>query len=180
MTLAAFVEWENARVEKHEFVSGEMFAMVGGRRVHGIVLGNAFTSLKQQLRGKSCRAFADSIKLQIGQDVFYPDVFVTGDPGDLCTKQIFSAPKLIVEVLSPSTEGYDRGLKFSLYRTLPSLAEYLLVHPDTREASLFRRDADGLFTLHDFSSAARIELASVGCMLDCDELFEGVEADPQA
>jgi Uma2 family endonuclease len=179
MSLDAFLDWENAQVEKHEFVRGEVFAMVGGRRVHGLVLGNAFASLKQQLRGTPCRAFADSMKLQIGQDIFYPDVFVTCDPGDLRTEQIFRAPKLIVEVLSPSTEGYDRGLKFSLYRTLPNLAEYLLVHPDTREASLFRRGADGLFTLHDFSNAARIELASVGCMLDCDELFEGVEAEPE-
>jgi Uma2 family endonuclease len=180
MTLAAFLDWENAQVEKHEFVRGEVFAMVGGRRVHGLVLGNAFASLKQQLRGTPCRVFADSMKLQIGENVFYPDVFVTCDPDDLRTEQIFRGPKLLIEVLSPSTEGYDRGLKFALYRGLPSLAEYLLVHPDTREASLFRRGADGLFTLHDFSNAARIELASVGCTLDRDELFEGVEAEPEA
>jgi Uma2 family endonuclease len=180
MTLAAFLDWENVQVEKHEFVRGEVFAMVGGRRVHGVVLLNAAVSLKQQLQGTACRVFADSMKVQIGQDIFYPDVFVTCDSADLRTDQIFRAPKLIVEVLSPSTEGYDRGLKFSLYRTLPSLAEYLLVHPDTREASLFRRGADGLFTLHDFSNAAQIELASVGCTLDRDELFEGIEAEPQA
>lgn len=180
MTLVAFLEWENAQIEKHEFVGGEVFAMVSGRRVHGVVLGNAFASLKQQLRGTPCRAFADSMKLQVGQDIFYPDVFVTRDPSDLRTEQIFRAPKVIVEVLSPSTEGYDRGLKFSLYRALPSLAEYLLLHPDTREASLFRRGADGLFTLHDFNNAARIELTSVGCTLDREELFEGIEAEPQA
>jgi Uma2 family endonuclease len=180
MTLAAFLDWENAQVEKHEFVRGEVFAMVGGRRVHGLVLGSAFASLKQQLRGTPCRVFADSMKLQIGENVFYPDVFVTCDPDDLRTEQIFRGPKLLIEVLSPSTEGYDRGLKFALYRGLPSLAEYLLVHPDTREASLFRRGADGLFTLHDFSNAALIELASVGCTLDRDELFEGVEAEPEA
>ena len=116
MTLAAYLDWENAQVEKHEFVRGEVFAMVGGRRVHGLVLGNAFASLKQQLRGTPCRVFADSMKLQIGEDVFYPDVFVTCDPDDLRTEQIFRAPKLLIEVLSPSTEGYDRGLKFALYR----------------------------------------------------------------
>ncbi len=180
MTLAAFLDWENAQVEKHEFVSGEVFAMVGGRRVHGLVLGNAFASLKQQLRGTPCGVFADSMKLQIGQDIFYPDVFVTCDAADLRTEQVFRAPKLIVEVLSPSTEGYDRGLKFSLYRALPNLIEYLLVHPDTREASLFRRGEDGLFTLHDFSNSAQIELTSVACTLSRDELFEGVEAEPEA
>jgi Uma2 family endonuclease len=180
MTLAAFLDWENAQVEKHEFVRGEVFAMVGGRRVHGAVLLNVASSLKQQLRGTPCGVFADSMKLQVGEDIFYPDVFVTCDADDLRTEQVFRAPKLIVEVLSPSTEGYDRGLKFSLYRALPSLAEYLLVHPDTREASLFRRGAEGLFTLHDFSNVAKIELVSVGCTLDRDELFEGVSAEPQA
>jgi Uma2 family endonuclease len=180
MTLDAFLQWENAQVEKHEFVRGEVFAMVGEPRVHGVMRGNAFASLQQQLRGTSCRAFADSMKLQIGQDIFYPDVFVTCDQGDLRTEQIFRAPTLIAEVLSPSTEGYDRGLKFSLYRRLPSLAEYLLVHPDTHEVSLFRRGADGLFTLHDFTNAARIELTSIGCTLDRDELFEGVQASPDA
>ncbi len=83
-------------------------------------------------------------------------------------------------MLSPSTEGYDRGVKFGHYRGLPSLLEYVLVHPDTREVSVFRRGAEGLFTLHDFSGAARIELACVGCALDRDELFDGVEAQPEA
>jgi Uma2 family endonuclease len=180
MTLTAFLDWENAQVEKHEFVRGEALATMDPRRVHGVVSLNAFVLLKQQLRGTACGVFASSMKLQIDQDIFYPDVFVTCDSADLRTEQIFRAPKLIVEVLSPSTEGYDRGLKFSLYRALPSLAEVLLVHPDTREASLFRRGADGLFTLHDFSNAAQIELASVDCTLDRDELFEGIEAEPQA
>ena len=180
MTLAAFLDWETAQVEKHEFVGGGILATNDSRRVHGIDSLNLFALLRQQLRGTACRAFANSMKLQIGQDTFYPDVFVTCDAADLRTEQIFRAPKLIVEVLSPSTEGYDRGLKFSLYRRLPSLAEYLLVHPDTREASLLRRGAEGLFTLHDFSNAARIELTSIGCALDRDDLFEGVEAEPDA
>lgn len=179
MSLDAFLDWEHEQPEKHEFVRGEVFAMVGGRRVHGVVLLNTASSLQQQLRGTPCRVFADSMKLQIGQDIFYPDVFVTCDAADLRTEHIFRAPKLIVEVLSPSTEGYDRGLKFSIYRALPSLAEYLLVHPDTGEASLFRRGGDGLFTLHDFSNSARIELASIGCGIDRDELFEGVEAESE-
>ncbi len=179
MTLAQFLEWENTQVEKHEFVRGDVFAMVGGRRVHGLVLLNAAASLKRQLRGTACQVFADSLKLQIGQDIFYPDVFVTCDPSDLRTEQIFAAPKLIVEVLSPSTEGYDRGSKFALYRGLASLLEYVLVHPDTREVSVFRRGTDGLFTLHDFSAARRVELASIGCAFEHEELFEGVERERQ-
>lgn len=84
-----------------------------------------------------------SAKVQAGDAILYPDVFVTCDAADLRTEQIFTAPTLIVEVLSPSTQAYDRGLKFTLYRRLASLREYLLVDPDTRELQLFRRSAGG-------------------------------------
>lgn len=175
MTLPEFLAWENEQVERNEFVNGEVYAMVGARRVHLIVVGNAFVALKQQLRGTRCRAFTESAKLQVGENILYPDVLVTCDPPDLRTEQIFRSPSLVIEVLSPSTEGYNRGLKFALYRSIASLREYLLVHPDTLEVTLFRRGGDGLFTLNDCTGAANIELHSVGCTLSATELFEGLE-----
>ena len=176
LSLQEFIAWENEQAEKHEFVRGEVFAMVGGRRVHNTVTGNIFASLKQQLKGSPCRAFVDSAKVAVeGDSVLYPDVFVTCDPKDLRTEQIFTAPTLVVEVLSPSTQAYDRGLKFTLYRKLPSLREYLLVDPDTRELQLFRRGADGRFTLHDLTGAPSVEFASIGCTVETDDLFEGIE-----
>jgi Uma2 family endonuclease len=102
-------------------------------------------------------------------------VFVTCDPQDLRTEQIFSAPTVIVEVLSPSTQAYDRGLKFTLYRSLPSLREYALVDPDTREVQLFRRGDDGLFTLHDLSGAPQLQFASIVCTVSAEDLFDGIE-----
>ena len=157
---------------------GEVFAMVGGRRVHNILAGNVFATLKQQLKGSPCFAFIENAKLQTAAgDIFYPDVFVTCDAQDLRTEQIFKTPTLIVEVLSPSTQAYDRGLKFTLYRSLASLREYALVDPDTREVQLFRRGADGLFTLHDLTGAAQVEFASIGCVVTADDLFEGIVPD---
>ena len=176
LSLQAFLDWENQQAERHEFHRGEVFAMVGARRIHGIVSLNIAASLKSQLKGSPCRAFADSMKIRIGIDtILYPDVFVTCDSADLRTEQVFTAPTVVVEVLSPSTQSYDRGSKFTFYRSLPSVREYLLVDPETREVQLFRRGADDLFTLHDLTGREQIRLESVGCELLAVDVFDGVE-----
>ncbi len=137
LSLFEFLDWENQQAERHELFRGEVFAMVGVRRVHGVVAGNVFASLKQQLKGTPCHAFTESLKVQVADDtIFYPDVFVTCDAADLKTDYIFKRPSLVVEVLSESTPDYDRGLKFALYRRLESLQEYLLIHPDSRLVEL--------------------------------------------
>jgi Uma2 family endonuclease len=181
LSLADFLAWEETQSERHEFVRGEVFAMVGARRVHGLVSLTVAAALKSQLRGSPCRAFNETMKLQAAEDVLlYPDVFVTCDPADLRTDRIFSAPTVVVEVLSPSTQSYDRGQKFTWYRRLASLREYLLVDPDSRELQLFRRGADGLFTLHDLTGATQVELTSIGCTLPADEIFDGLDPELQA
>ena len=180
MDLQAFLDWEDQQEEKHEFHRGEVSAMVGARRVHGIVSLNLATGLMSQLKGAPCRVFVDSMKVQIGSDtILYPDVFVTCDATDLRTERIFTAPTVVVEVLWPSTEQYDRGSKFTFYRSLASLREYLLVDPDTRELQLFRRGADGLFTLHDLTGMPQVDLASIGCSLPAEEIFDGLEPPVQ-
>jgi Uma2 family endonuclease len=178
LNLQEFLDWENQQAERHEFHQGEVFAMVGARRVHGLISLNVATSLKTQLKGSPCRVFSDSMKVRIGADtILYPDVFVTCDAADLRTEQVFAAPTVVVEVLSPSTQSYDRGSKFTLYRSLPSLREYMLVDPDTREVQLFRRGADALFTLHDLTGREQIVLESVGCELLASDVFDGVEPE---
>lgn len=178
MELQEFLDWENQQAERHEFHRGEVFAMVGARRVHGRVSLNVAFSLTGQLKGSPCQVFANSMKLKIDADtILYPDVFVTCDPADLRTELVFAAPTLVVEVLSPSTPSYDRGSKFTLYRSLPSLREYMLVDPDTREVQLFRRGADALFTPHDLTGRERIHLESVACELLATDVFDGVEPE---
>jgi Uma2 family endonuclease len=176
MTLAEFLAWEETQPERHEFLRGEVFAMVGARRVHGIVSLNIAAGLKALLRGSRCQVFTESMKLQVADDVlFYPDVFVTCDPADLRTDVLFRAPTVVVEVLSERTQSFDRGQKFTWYRRLQSLQEYLLVDPDSRELQLFRRGADGLFTLHDLTGMPQVALASIGCSLPADEIFDGMD-----
>jgi len=175
-SLTDFLAWEETQAERHEFVRGEVFAMVGARRVHGLVSLNIAAALKNQLRGSVCRVFNETMKLQVAEDVlFYPDVFVTCDPADLRTELVFRAPTVVVEVLSPSTQANDRGGKFTWYRRLASLREYLLVDPDSREVQLFRRGSDGLFTLHDLTGAPLVALTSIDCQLPAEDIFDGLE-----
>lgn len=180
-TLDTFIAWENEQPEKHEFHRGEVFAMVGGRRSHGRVVMNLGAAFTRDLRGTPCQAFAESMKLQIGDDtITYPDLFVTCDRADLRTEQIFRAPKLIIEVLSPSTQAYDRGQKFAFYRRLESLQEYILVDPDSKRIEAFRRDPDGRWYLHDQSEGGVLEAASVGVRMSHAEVFDGVDVAPDA
>ncbi len=175
-SLDEYLAWENVQVERHEYHRGEIFAMVGARRVHACVVMNLARSLGNALAGSRCRVFSESAKVAPADDtILYPDVFVTCDAADLRTDMIFRAPKLVVEVLSPSTQAYDRSLKFALYRHMPSLLEYGLIDPDTRRVEVFRRGADGLWVLHDMSESAALELTSVGCRVPMVDLFDGVE-----
>lgn len=179
MTLADYLEWENEQVEKHEYWAGEVFAMVGGRRVHGRVVGNLMRRLSDELDGTPCQVFSEGMKLQIEADkIVYPDVFVTCDKADLSTDQIFSSPTVVIEVLSPSTQGYDRSKKFAAYRLIPSLREYLLIDPDTRRVESFRPGADGLWDLHDQSDSSMLELPSIECRVSIADLWDGVDPAP--
>lgn len=181
LTLEEYLAWEERQAERHEFHRGEVFAMVGGRRVHGQVVTNLTVALAQHLKGSRCRVFSEGMKVAPADDtILYPDVFVTCDPADLRTDQIFRAPKLIIEVLSPATQAYDRSLKFALYRRLASLQEYALVDPDSRRAELFRLDADGRWVFHDMSETEAVELASVEIRIPMADLFDGVEPEDES
>jgi Uma2 family endonuclease len=175
VTLDEFLAWENSHEERHEFYHGDVFAMVGALRVHALIVGNLYHALRTQLAGRGCRPFSESSKVEVeSRAIFYPDVFVTCDERDLTTDHVFRYPSFVCEVLSPSTEQYDRGVKFAAYRKLESLKEYLLIHPDTREVTLFRKNAAGHFELHEFTDKPDVTLASVGCIVQSDALFDGL------
>lgn len=173
LSLADFLEWEAQQEERHEFVLGETYAMVGGLRTHGRVVMNLSRHLGNALDGSRCEVYAESMQLQIEQNLCYPDVFVTCDPRDLTTERVFVAPTLVVEVLSPSTGNYDRGLKFALYRRLASLKEYVLIDPETRRVEAFRLTEAG-WLLDDMSDGAVLRLTSIGCEVALGDVFAGV------
>ncbi len=181
MTLDAFLAWENEQADKHEFYRGEVFAIVGAKRGHGCVVANLMRHLGNALAGSPCRPFSEGMKVQVADDtVFYPDVFVTCDKADLATEIVFRSPLLVVEVLSPSTQGYDLGLKFALYRRLASLQEYVLIDPDSKRVEAFRRGADNLWVLHDMTDGAELLLPCIAARVALVDVFAGVDPPPES
>lgn len=177
MSLAEFLAWEDLQPERHEFHQGEVFAMVGARRSHGRVVQNLSRRLSELLDGSPCQVFAETMKLAVANDtLLYPDVFVTCDAADLATDVVFRSPAVIIEVLSPSTQAYDRSKKFALYRQLASLREYLLVDPDTRRVEALRRDELGRWIFHDMSQDEQVELPVLNGSIALSQIFQGLEA----
>ncbi|AKJ27878.1 hypothetical protein AAW51_1187 [Caldimonas brevitalea] len=178
MTLADFLAWESQQDTRHEFFRGEVFAMTGGSARHNRVILNLAAHLGSHLDGTPCQVFAESMKVQLADEaVLYPDVMVTCGKAQAGDEQTITDPKLIIEVLSPSTKGYDKRNKFILYRSLPTLREYALIDPASREVEVFTLTADG-WLLSDQSRAADLALASIDCRMPMEAVFKGVEVAP--
>jgi Uma2 family endonuclease len=171
-----YLAWEAEQIDKHEFIAGEVFAMVGVRRVHAIVAGNLFAKLHEHLRGTPCMPFIADMKLNVqAMDAFYyPDVMVTCDGADKIAELYIEHPKLIIEVLSDSTAAYDRGAKFAAYRKIDSLEEYVVVDIDRKGVENFRRQDDGGWLLRDFTGAENCLFESVELTMPMAHVFEDV------
>ncbi len=175
-TAQDFLDWESLQPTKHEYVQGETFAMAGASDAHVTISGNIFAALKQHLRGTPCRSYIADMKVraQAVDAYFYPDVFVTCSPADAGRDSAKEEPTLVVEVLSPSTAAYDRGLKFEYYRSLPSLQEYVLVDAERQSVEVFRRNPAGQWVLFPHGPGTTVELASVDLRLPMATVYEDV------
>ncbi len=171
-----YLAWEADQKERHEFLDGEVFAMAGAEDRHVTVAMNAAFALRQHLSGSPCRTYMSDMRLHVAavNSYFYPDVLVTCSARDQASALVKTEPKLIIEVLSPSTAGYDRGIKFNAYRHLASLEEYVLIDIDTRNTDVYRKGADGLWVLHPFEREATVTLASVALHITPAQLFADV------
>jgi Uma2 family endonuclease len=176
MTLAEFLAWEDLQPERYEFHRGEVFAMVGGTARHNRVILNLAGRMGDHLDGSACQVFAEGMKVQADDRILYPDVLVTCGRTEAGDEKIITDPKLVIEVLSPSTAGYDKRDKFALYRTLPSLREYALIDPATRQAEVFTKADAGGWLFTDQSKAQALKLESIALELPMALIFKGVEA----
>lgn len=184
MTAEEFLAWDETQTLRHEFVAGEVFLMAGGEDRSATVAGNFYMALRQHLKGTPCRVYANDVKLRVeaADCYFYPDLMVTCSAEDAASRLIKREPVLVVEVLSPSTAGFDRGGKFASYRALPSLQEYLLVDVDAKRCDLHRLGADGLWVLHPSQGDEMVTLASVDLALPGAVIWADLEgeAPPEA
>jgi len=186
LTEAEYLAIERAAPEKSEFLAGEMYAMAGATLAHTQIVSNLVRHLGVQLRGGPCRVVASDLRVKVAETGLqtYPDVVVfCGEPrlSDEHRDTLLN-PRVLIEVLSSSTEAYDRGEKFAHYRRLPSLREYVLVsQTDAHIERFVRADDSAEWTLSEVAGlAATLPLDAIGCTLSLAEVYEQVEvaADP--
>jgi len=175
-TPQAYFEWEAQQELRYEYFDGEVFAMTGGSLPHGRIGLNVSSLLKSHVRGKGCIALNSDCKVGISEKgpFTYPDASVSCDERDRTVEDFIRFPCLIVEVLSPGTEAYDRGGKFALYRRLESLQEYVLVGSETMTVEVFRRDQQGVWMFLPYGEGDEIELTSVGLRIAIAAIYEDV------
>ena len=173
-----YLEFERTVREKHEFFRGEIFAMSGASEAHNLIVANVLGEMRQYLRGKPCRVYPSDMRVKVSPSGLYtyPDVVVVcgqphlEQPGDTLLN-----PTLLVEVLSESSEAYDRGKKSEQYRTLASLTDYLLIAQDRTLVEHYNRQPGDRWLLH---AANRLEdtvaISSLGCELPLSEVYLNV------
>ena len=186
-TVSEYLAFERSAHERHEYRNGEILAMTGGSYRHSLILANLIGELRNALKGKPCRALESNLRVRIPRTPLYtyPDASVICgepqiDPNDDGLETVTN-PRVILEVLSPSTEAYDRGEKFTRYRQLESLEEYVLISQDVPRVEVFFRQADGTWLFSAFSGLeARAKLAGLGIEIPLAEIYAGAEAEAPA
>ena len=177
-----YLRLERQSEYKSEYLNGEIFAMSGASRKHNLITGNIGSEFNQQLRGKPCEAYMSDMRVKVTATGLYtyPDVIVVcGEPKfeDEYVDTLLN-PTLLVEVLSPSTERYDRIAKSSYYRTLDSLSEHLLVAQDEVRLEQYVKQSNGKWLLFECSSLDNVvELPSIRCSLALRVVYDKVTFD---
>jgi Uma2 family endonuclease len=149
LTPDEYLAWERQQPTKHEYIDGEVYAMTGGTLAHNAIAVNLVSALRGKLRGTRCKVYAADAKVRVAAKgpYFYPDVVVSCDERDRRATETLQYPKLIVEVLSPSTAGFDRGDKFKFYRRIPTLEEYVLIDAEKVGIDCYRKTSAGKWEL---------------------------------
>jgi len=170
-----YLEIERAAEERHELIDGEMFAMSGGTREHSLIAVKIVSRLDAALLSKPCEVFNSDMRIRIeakSRYTYADALVVCGPPQFLDEKRdTLLNPTAIFEVLSNSTESYDRGEKFAGYRTLLSLQEYVLVSQKQKLVEHFHRQVDGSWLLRVSGAGESVSLPSLGCELAVDEIY---------
>ncbi|NES97581.1 MAG: Uma2 family endonuclease [Desertifilum sp. SIO1I2] len=182
LTPEEYFEWEEKQLEKHELIDGQVYAMSGGSVNHGRIAIRFTTLFDTHLDGSTCITGNSDIRINILEtnNYTYPDASVTCDERDKTTNQYITYPCLIVEVLSPRTEAYDRGSKFRMYRKNPILKDYLLVNYTSIEMDLYHNNDAGDWLILNYKQGDIIELKSINFTFPIEQVYRGLTLTPEA
>jgi Uma2 family endonuclease len=177
MSPEAYLKAEQDSLIKHEYRQGLVYAMAGASNTHVLIAGNLLAMLRNHVRESGCRAYISDTKVQIEsiKTYYYPDLAISCDQRDREFKDFLRHPCLIVEVLSDTTEAFDRGDKFNDYRNLESLQEYVLVSQTRKRIECFRRNAEGQWVLYPYSESDEMHLASVDFRCAIADVYEDID-----
>ncbi len=171
-----YLEIEKSSPIKHEYIQGQIYAMAGGSDAHVTITANLITLLRNHIRGTGCRIYVVDMKARIESlNIFYyPDIMVTCDQRDTNFEYFKRYPSLIIEVLSPSTEAFDRGDKFIDYQELETLQEYVLISQTRQRIDCFRRNSEGRWVLYSYREIQDLQLNSVNFSCSLSDIYEDV------
>ena len=177
---ADYLAIERQAETKHEYVDGEVFAMAGASERHNLIVAHLVADLDAQMRGRPCRVYPGDLRVAVSVDgpFYYPDVVAVCEQPRLldAERDTLLNPAVVIEVLSPSTEAFDRGLKFAHYRAIDSLQEVVFVAQDAVRVEHFARRPDGQWLLSERSTLdATVELPSIACRLDLARVYDKVD-----
>ena len=179
-TMEDYLALERESEVRYEYRNGEVFDMSGGTLNHDLVMGNIYERLRDRVRGKSCQVFTGN--MQIKTPALLPYRYADGSVvcGNVEIERfngcdLLLNPVLLWEVLSPSTEAYDRGDKFTYYKSIPSLKEYLLIAQHRPHITQFVKQDERIWYQEEFNSLSEsIHLPSLDCMLNLSEIYQDV------
>lgn len=182
LTPEEYFAWEEKQIEKHEYIDGEIYAMGRGSVDHGRIAIRFTAMFDTHLEGSGCITGNSDIKINIAEtnNYIYPDASVTCDNRDKTTPNYFTYPCLIVEVLSKSTEAYDRGGKFRMYRNNPVLQDYLLVSSTRIEIDLYHKKETGEWIIINYQEGDKIELKSINLSFAIEQIYRGLILTPES
>jgi Uma2 family endonuclease len=183
-TAEEYLTLERSASSKSEFHDGQIYAMTGASRKHNLITVNIARELSVQLKKSPCEAYVNDMRVKAAEarSYHYPDIVVacgTAQFEDAHVDTLLN-PTLLVEVLSPSTEAYDRGGKFAHYRKIPTLREYLLVAQDQPSIERYQRQGDVWILTEAVGLDAAMSLESIGCELSLREVYDKVLDDWEA
>lgn len=181
MTVEEYFDLEKNDPDRgYEYEDGQVSMMAGGSPPHSIISHNLGRILGNLLEDSPCIVYSPDIYFQVAEDCYlHPDVTVSCHAQDAVSIKVIQYPCLVAEVLSPSTEARDRGIKFELYRACPTIQEYLLVNPEMFKIELFRREKNHLWTILTYKAGEYLELTSLGVRFLVDDVYKKVRFSPE-
>jgi Uma2 family endonuclease len=179
LTPEEYFAWEEQQLEKHEYINGEVYAMGGGSVNHSRIAVRLTTLIDTHLDGRNCITGNSDLRINIvgTNNYIYPDVSLTCDERDKTTTQYITYPCLIVEVLSASTEAYDRGGKFRMYQNNPALIDYLLVSSNSMEIDLYHKNEAGDWLIINYKPGEIIKLKSINLSFPIEQVYRGLNLE---